>query len=82
MKNQTRWMLLVGLVLFGWLIHALQPILLPFLVGALFAYLGNPLVHRLMRFGWSRVTAVSVSFVSLSAIGTLLFIGVIPKLWS
>ncbi|MDZ4297688.1 MAG: AI-2E family transporter [Moraxellaceae bacterium] len=82
MKNQTRWMILAGLVLFGWLIHALQPILLPFLVGALFAYLGNPLVHRLMRFGWSRITAVSVSFVSLSTVGTLLFIGVIPKLWS
>lgn len=81
MKNQTRWMLLAGLLLLGWLIHALQPILMPFLVGALFAYLGNPLVHRLMRFGWRRVTAVSVTFVTLSTAGALVIIGVIPRLW-
>lgn len=81
MKNQTRWLLLAGLLVLGWLIHALQPILMPFLVGALFAYLGNPLVHWLMRFGWRRVTAVSVTFVTLSLVGALVIIGVIPRLW-
>ncbi|MBI3575638.1 MAG: AI-2E family transporter, partial [Gammaproteobacteria bacterium] len=33
----------------GWLVYLLAPILMPFLVAALLAYLGNPLVTWLTR---------------------------------
>ena len=59
MENRVRWMVIASVLALAGLIYALQPILMPFLVGALFAYLGNPIVERLMRFGWRRVTAVS-----------------------
>lgn len=81
MKDRNRWLLLMGLALLAALVYALRPILMPFLVGALFAYLGNPLVHRLMRFGWSRVTAVSVTFLTLCLTGISAMVLLLPRLW-
>ena len=81
MKDRNRWMLLAALATIAGLIYALQPILLPFIVGALFAYLGNPLVHRLMRLGSSRVMAVSATFATLCLAGTVTLVLVLPRLW-
>lgn len=81
MNDRTRWLLLLGLAVLAWLVYALRPILMPFLVGALFAYLGNPLVHRLMRLGWSRVTAVSVTFMTLCLAAISALVLLLPRLW-
>lgn len=81
MENRVRWLIAAAILAFAGLIYALQPILMPFLVGGLFAYLGNPVVERLMRFGWRRVTAVSVTFLSLCLAGTLAMVLLLPKLW-
>ena len=81
MKDRNRWLLLLGLILLAGLVYALRPILMPFLVGALFAYLGNPLVHRLMRFGWSRTAAVTVTFSSLCLVGISAMVLLLPRLW-
>ena len=81
MKDRNRWMLLAALAAIAGLIYALQPILLPFIVGALFAYLGNPLVHRLMRLGCSRVMAVSATFATLCLAGTVAMVLILPRLW-
>jgi predicted PurR-regulated permease PerM len=81
MENRVRWMVIASVLALAGLIYALQPILMPFLVGALFAYLGNPIVERLMRFGWRRVTAVSAAFISLCLAGTLAMVLLLPKLW-
>ena len=81
MKDRNRWMLLAAVATIAGLIYALQPILLPFVVGALFAYLGNPLVHRLMRLGCSRVMAVSATFATLCLAGTATLVLVLPRLW-
>ena len=43
----SRWLWLAALLLLGWLVYQLSPILSPFLVGILLAYLGDPLVDRL-----------------------------------
>ncbi len=77
------WRVLLGIlfvVLLGWLIYLLKPILTPFLAGALLAYLGNPLVDRLQRRGMSRMAAVAVVFVSLSAMGVLGVLIMVPLL--
>jgi predicted PurR-regulated permease PerM len=81
MKDRNRWLIVVALATLAGLLYALQPILLPFVVGALFAYLGNPLVHRLMRAGFSRVMAVSATFATLSLAGAATLVLVLPRLW-
>lgn len=63
MMNDSRgWLVLAGFGLFGWLIYLLQPVLMPFLVGILLAYLGDPLVDRLEARGLSRTWGVVAVF--------------------
>lgn len=62
------WIALIALVL--WLLNALQPVLLPFLLGMLWAYLGDPVADKLETFGMSRLWAVSICF--LVVLGALL----------
>lgn len=76
-----RWPLLLGLACLFWLIQALQAILMPFLAGALLAYLCNPLVNRLMRIGLKRSTSVTTVFVSLAVSLTIALILLAPALW-
>ncbi|MBP8852209.1 MAG: AI-2E family transporter [Moraxellaceae bacterium] len=75
------WLLPIGLLVLGWLLYLLSPILMPFAAGALLAYLGNPLVNRLMRLGLKRTWAVIISFFSLLLSTTLALILVLPLLW-
>ncbi len=75
------WLGLLALLLFGWLLWLLGPILMPFAAGALLAYLGNPLVDRLMRLGLSRIWAVSLSFFSLVLAIVVALVLVLPLLW-
>jgi predicted PurR-regulated permease PerM len=65
MSNSQRWLVLAGVVLAGWLIYLLAPVLTPFLVGALLAYLGDPLVDRLEMLRLPRAAAVTVVFALL-----------------
>lgn len=50
-------------VLTGWLLYLLAPVLTPFLIAAVLAYMFNPLVSRLERWRLPRVLAVIVVFV-------------------
>jgi predicted PurR-regulated permease PerM len=59
------------LVLFGWVMHQLEPVLMPFVAGALLAYLGDPVADRLEARGFSRTLAVVTCFVVL----TIIFLG-------
>ena len=80
MNTQTRWML-VAAALTAALVYALSPILLPFAVGALLAYLGNPLVNRLTRLGLGRVAAVSLAFSGLCVALIAALVVLLPLLW-
>ena len=55
MTDVHRIWLLVSAALAGWLVYLLSPILTPFLVSALLAYLGDPLVDRLEARGLSQL---------------------------
>ena len=73
----NRWpLVLAAVVAFGLMFYLLQPILLPFVLGALIAYLGDPLVDKLERYNLNRTLGVIVVFVLLSAIivGSILFL--------
>jgi len=62
MTQDYRWFwLALGLTVFG-LVYLLSPILTPFIMGALLAYLGDPLVDKLERFKISRNIAVLLVF--------------------
>ncbi len=62
MTDSRRWLWLGGFLLLGWLLYQLHPVLSPFLVGMLLAYLGDPLVDRLERLGLSRTWGVVLVF--------------------
>jgi predicted PurR-regulated permease PerM len=59
----------------------LGPILTPFLIGAGLAYLGDPVVDRLQRWGLSRTLGVVVVFLVLSLIGLIGLVLVAPMLY-
>jgi len=77
---QQRWFILVvGLISFT-LIYLLAPILSPFLVGALLAYISDPIADRLEARNLSRTNAVVIVFVALSAIFALALLLLLPHL--
>ncbi len=62
----------------GVFVYLLAPILMPFLVGALFAYLGQPLVARLTRRRLPRVVAVLAVFALFIAAIAALLVFLVP----
>ncbi len=54
-----QWLILIGIV--GFVIWLLAPVLMPFVIAALFAYLGDPLVDRLEK-RMTRTLAVCLVF--------------------
>jgi predicted PurR-regulated permease PerM len=73
-----KWFLVLA-VLVG-LIYLLKPMLPPFLVGAILAYLGNPLVMRLQTYGVYRTWAVVLVFCLLSSLAILMLVITLPLL--
>ena len=69
---------ILGLVLLTF--YQLLPILSPFLVSILLAYMGDPVVDLLERYKLSRTWGVVVVFVVLSLIMTVLLLGLIPMI--
>lgn len=80
MNASGRWVLPAGLLTAGILIYLLQPILMPFLVGALLAYLGDPLVDRLERHRFPRSVAVVTVFAALSLLVLGLLLLLVPMI--
>lgn len=81
MSDHRAWFWLLPAAGLCVLLYLLLPVLAPFAAGALLAYLGNPIVARLMRRGLSRTWAVSLAFFTLlSAVGAALAF-LTPMLW-
>jgi len=72
------WVVMV-LVLVG-LLWLLAPVLTPFVVSALLAWLGDPMVARLERAGRSRTTAVLIVFGLMTLIVVLSLLVIVPLL--
>jgi predicted PurR-regulated permease PerM len=67
-----------GLLVLLWL---LGPILTPFVVGAVFAYLCDPAVNWLVARRWPRVLAVLVVILAAGTVISLLFLILVPLFW-
>jgi predicted PurR-regulated permease PerM len=78
--DRQRLWVLGWLVLGGWLVYLLSPILTPFVVSALLAYLGDPLVDRLEARGLKRTPAVALVFSVIFLLLLLLLILLLPRL--
>ncbi len=80
MTDTHKWQLAVLFVVLGLLLWLLGPVLTPFVIAALLAYLGDPLVDRLERLRLSRTGGVVIVFslMTLSLVGVVLLL--IPML--
>jgi len=78
MTDLQRVWILAALALLVFLLYCLQPILTPFLVGALLAYLGDPLADRLEAIGVGRTPAVCLVFFGLTVLFVIAMLLTIP----
>jgi len=80
MTDSQKWQLfsLIGLTV--WLTYLLAPVLMPFAVALMLAYLGDPLTDRLERFKLSRTQAVSVVFFAMTLALGLILLWLLPQL--
>ncbi|WP_136678793.1 AI-2E family transporter [Neptunomonas sp. XY-337] len=78
--TSQKWFLLIVVAAVSFLFYLLGPILSPFLVGALLAYLTDPMADRLEEIGASRTSAVIIVFIVLGAFFSLAVLMVLPKL--
>jgi len=73
--DSQKWLMLAVIIGLGVTFYVLGPILTPFIVGMLFAYLGDPLADELEAKGLSRTLAVVIVFTVMSIfLGLLLFV--------
>ncbi|WP_296250850.1 AI-2E family transporter [Pseudomonas sp. UBA4194] len=80
MTDMRRWFWLGAVLLFCAFIYVLHPILSPFLVGILLAYLADPLVDRLEKWKLSRTWGVVVVFALFALVLALALLVLIPML--
>lgn len=80
MTLSERWFWLVVAALGALILYVLAPVLTPFLVSALLAYLGDPLVDRIEALRWSRTLGVVVVFIAMFVGGLALLVVLIPLL--
>ena len=78
MTHVQRWQWLVIAAVIGWLVWLLSPILLPFMLAAVFAYLGDPLVDRLERLRIGRGLAASIVFLVMLLLVALALLLLVP----
>ena len=78
--DSNKWLILSSALLIAVLIYLLAPILTPFMVAALFAYIGDPLVDRLQKWRLSRTWAVVTVFIFFSLLLTIALVILVPML--
>lgn len=80
MTDAQKWLVVAVAAGFGWLVYLLAPILTPFAISALLAYLGDPLADRLQKWKLNRTGAVVVVFAVMLLVLTIILVIVVPLL--
>lgn len=80
MTVENRWFILAGVFFAGWLVYLLSPILSPFLVAALLAYLGDPIVDFFEDHKLTRTAGVGIVFTIFTLIIVVVLTVLIPLL--
>lgn len=76
--NSGRWLILGVVLVVGFFIYLLEPILTPFMISIVLAYLGDPVTDRLVRLGLSRMLAVTFLFVAVAVLLVVTLLIFIP----
>jgi len=79
-KINKQWYIMAVVILTGYLIYLLSPILTPFAVGALLAYLFDPLADKLEKWKLSRTVSVTLVFLIISLLVFAIALVLIPAL--
>jgi predicted PurR-regulated permease PerM len=75
MSQTQKWIIVASIVGLFFLIYILGPMLTPFFVAGLLAYLGDPLVNRLIQYKIPRTLAATIVFlILLLGVALLLFL--------
>ncbi len=80
MTDVQKLLLLALVAVAGWLLYLLAPVMTPFMIAALLAYLGDPLVDRLEKNGLSRTLSVTAVFIIMLFVGLGLLLVLLPVL--
>lgn len=80
MTDTQKWQLLALTLVLGALLYLLSPVLTPFAIAALLAWLGDPVVDRLEARGVSRGLAVALVFVVMTLVIVLGLVALVPML--
>lgn len=78
--DSNKWLILISVVLFGFMLYQLAGVLMPFFVAALLAYLGDPLVDGLEARKIPRTVSVCIVFTAIFLIILLSILIFVPLL--
>ncbi len=79
--HAPKWQLPLIVALIGLFLWLISPILSPFVLAILLAWLGNPMVARLERAGRSRNTAILLVFSLFALSAALAIVVLVPLMW-
>ena len=79
-SDSQKWLILALLIVAGWLLYLLAPVLTPFFISVLLSYLGDPVVDRLERIGLSRTVSVMIVFVTMLLLGFAAVLIMLPAI--
>jgi predicted PurR-regulated permease PerM len=80
LTDSQKWLVLATFAGSGFLLYELAPILTPFLVSALLAYLGDPIVDRLQKLGLPRAAGVILVFAVMLIAAVVGLVFLLPAL--
>jgi len=80
MTDSQKWLVLAFIAGSAWLIYLLAPVLMPFALAAMLAYLGDPLTDKLETYQLSRTNAVLVVFSVMTLVFVLILLLLVPLL--
>lgn len=76
--DTRKWLILATVIVSGYLLYLLAPILTPFLISIFLAYIGDPVVDRLQTIKFSRTLSVVFIFFLMLIMGLCFLLTVFP----
>lgn len=80
-RTLRRILILAGIALILWVLYLLKPVVVPFVAAFLVAYLFSPLVNVLHRIGLARWLSISIVFIGIGIVVTLVMWYLVPLVW-